>query len=603
MLKLKESACHAPAAQVIEESFEEIFADYVRRLRASDSPLLKERRSREQLREAAGIILDNTVERLRASCNSVRRMDEGLAEAIGETRAQDGVHLSESLRAAFALSQAALGVVAERLPPSPRSMSEVAAVAEAIHQSIVDRFARLSSSYVDYLLRKVHEAHADERWRIGRELNESVAYALVVLGHCLELHEDLKATDVARSEAKFGQARSLTRDALTSVRKTAEGLHRIRTQGSLQEDLSDLLKMNVPPSIRTWISVRTEDTVVPPHVREELLFVLRDAIIGALTCPAVREIKVEIVSTSERVVALVEECGENSAPEASNFAREIGLRSMHERVTLLGGTLSAHREATDTRIKIELPLARTQSYDNRSRPTPDHPTTVLLADGHELFRRSVAEMLASEPERVRLVGEVGAEAEAVNISRGRRPEVVLLDAEILITGVDSAIGRIAEASPDSKVILLTMYEDPSSIYGPSGARDCAYLLKSASRRELFSAIDAVASGEARVVMSIHRDDFEGAGTALRERLSERQLEILALVAQKASNKEIAASLHITEGTVKRHLANVYKQLSVGSRREAVRKVIEEGSMSWRGSFLSLPLSVGAFWVGCFLNLA
>lgn len=602
MLKVEGVADHAPAARIIEEGFEEIFTDYVRRLRASENSLLKESKIREQLRQDASVVLRDTVERLRTPRRSTARVDESLPEAIGETRAQGSVHLNESLRAAFALSQATLGVVAEKLPPSPRSRSEVAAVAEAIHQSITDRFARLSSSYVDYLLRKVHEAHADERWRIGRELNGRVAHTLMVLSHCLEFREDPRAADASRSGVKIDQARILARDALTSLRKTAEELHRVGARGSLQEALSELLRTSVPPRIQTWISVRGDDSMVPPHVREEMLLVLRDAITGTLTYPGVREIKVELLTSSEKVVALVEDSEGASAPGAGNFSREIVLRSMRERVALLGGTLDVYHGTTSARVKIELPLPGAQNSGDEPHSTPNCPVTVLLVDGHDLFRRSVAEMLASEPERIRLVGEAGDEAEALEIARRRRPEVVLLDAETPITGVDSASRKIAEASPASRVVLLTMYENPRLIYGISGTDTYAYLLKSASRIELLSAIDATSKREERVVMSVHRDDLGGARTPLRERLSERQLEILALVARGASNKQIAASLHITEGTVKRHLANIYKQLGVGSRREAARKVIEEGLVSWREPFLNLSLSVGALWTGCLLSL-
>jgi len=199
---------------------------------------------------------------------------------------------------------------------------------------------------------------------------------------------------------------------------------------------------------------------------------------------------------------------------------------------------------------------------------------VLLADDHTLFREGVAEILAAE-EGLQIVGEAKDGGETVQLAEKERPDVVLLDVEMPGPGAEETVRGVLRASPSSKVVVLTMHDEPPLVRNLLGSGANAYMIKSATRQELVAAIEAVNRDPDRVVLSVSRDTLErleGRG----ERLSERELEVLSLAAKAMSNYQIACRLCIAEGTVKRHLTNVYAKLGVTCRVEAVNEAVAAG---------------------------
>lgn len=153
------------------------------------------------------------------------------------------------------------------------------------------------------------------------------------------------------------------------------------------------------------------------------------------------------------------------------------------------------------------------------------PIRVLLVDDHVLVREGFGEILSIEP-TVELVGEAGNGAEAVELARAERPDVVLLDIEMPTLGGEEAIRGILEISPSSKVVMLTMYDDPRLVrrflrLGASG-----YMVKSARREDLLTTIRSVALGEDRVVLNLSQSTMERLEKPEEVPLTERQLEVL-----------------------------------------------------------------------------
>jgi DNA-binding NarL/FixJ family response regulator len=200
---------------------------------------------------------------------------------------------------------------------------------------------------------------------------------------------------------------------------------------------------------------------------------------------------------------------------------------------------------------------------------------VLLVDDHALFREGIAEILTAEG-GVEVVGEASDGLEAVELARTRRPEVVLLDVQMPVMGGEEAIGPILEASPSSQVVVLTMHDDARLVRSMIARGARAYVGKNATREELVAAVRAAASGERRVVLSLSHDAAEKLQGGAEAPLTARELEIVLLAARGMSNYQIASSLRLVEGTVKRHLSNVYRKLGVGSRGEATRVALSEG---------------------------
>ena len=205
---------------------------------------------------------------------------------------------------------------------------------------------------------------------------------------------------------------------------------------------------------------------------------------------------------------------------------------------------------------------------------------VLLVDDHALFREGVAEIFDAEDD-MQVVGEAENGLEAVTLAAKETPDVVILDVEMPVMGAEMAIGRILRASPSSKVLMLTMYDEPRLVRKLLALGAHGYIVKNATREELVAAVRTVYRVDNRVVLSVSRntaDRLEGAEKSL---LSSRELEVLLLAARAMSNSQIASYLHISEGTVKRHLTNIYAKLGVSSRADAAKKALTSGLITFR----------------------
>lgn len=205
----------------------------------------------------------------------------------------------------------------------------------------------------------------------------------------------------------------------------------------------------------------------------------------------------------------------------------------------------------------------------------DAPIKVLLVDDHALFREGVAEILATK-EDLQVVGRAGDGEEAVALVLEEKPDVVLLDIEMPGLGAEETLRRILRSSPSSKVLILTMHDESHLVRELMAVGARAYVVKSATREELISAIHTVKRNDDRVILSVSRDTLESLKGQEEGGLSSRELEILSLVAKAMSNAQVASHLYISEGTVKRHLTNIYAKLGARSRVEAVNKAVTDG---------------------------
>lgn len=210
----------------------------------------------------------------------------------------------------------------------------------------------------------------------------------------------------------------------------------------------------------------------------------------------------------------------------------------------------------------------------------DGPIRVLLADDHALFRDGLAEIFAAE-EGMEIVGEAENGQEAIAVAERERPDVVLLDVEMPVMGAEEALGRILHASPSSRVLVLTMYDDPRLVRNLLTLGAHAYIVKNATREELISAVRTINRSHDRVILSVSRNTADRLEGKEKEKLSGRELELLLLVSRAMSNRQIAAHLHISEGTVKRHLTNIYAKLGVSSRTDATKKALSSGLIKLR----------------------
>ena len=215
------------------------------------------------------------------------------------------------------------------------------------------------------------------------------------------------------------------------------------------------------------------------------------------------------------------------------------------------------------------------------------PIRLLIVDDHPVVRDGLHGMFTGDP-RFEVVGEAGDGAEAVALAERLRPDVVLMD--LRMPGVDgtTAIARMAERGVTAKVLVLTTYETDRDVLPAIKAGATGYLLKDATQQELFRAVGAAARGESVLSPSVATrllGQVRGRDAGV-EPLTQRELEVLQLIARGTTNREAARRLFISEASVKAHLLHVYAKLGVNDRAAAVAAAYERGLLTPGGGQLS-----------------
>ncbi|MGK5677900.1 response regulator [Actinoplanes sp. URMC 104] len=200
---------------------------------------------------------------------------------------------------------------------------------------------------------------------------------------------------------------------------------------------------------------------------------------------------------------------------------------------------------------------------------------LLLVDDHPVVRDGLRGMFAGD-ERFEVLGEAGDGAEALAVARATDPDVVLMD--LRMPGMDgvTAIKELRSQGVRARVLVLTTYDTDADVLPAIKAGATGYLLKDASRDELFRAVEAAHRGESVLSPAVAGRLMGNLRSPAREPLSQRELEVLALIARGHSNKEAAGRLFISEATVKTHLLHAYAKLGVRDRAAAVAVAFERG---------------------------
>jgi len=200
--------------------------------------------------------------------------------------------------------------------------------------------------------------------------------------------------------------------------------------------------------------------------------------------------------------------------------------------------------------------------------------TVLIADDHPIVRDGLRGIFTSRGFEV--LGEAANGAEAVALAERLRPDVVLMDLRMPGTDGVAAITELARLGNPARVLVLTTYDTDSDVLPAVEAGATGYLLKDAPREDLFRAVEAAARGEAVLSPAVASRLMGRVREPAREPLSQREREVLTLVARGSTNKEAAKKLFISEATVKTHLIHVYAKLGVKDRAAAVAVAFERG---------------------------
>ncbi len=210
---------------------------------------------------------------------------------------------------------------------------------------------------------------------------------------------------------------------------------------------------------------------------------------------------------------------------------------------------------------------------------------ILLVDDQPLFREGLRTLLSVHLD-FEVVGEAGNGSEAIKLAHSLRPQVVLMDLQMPVLDGVAATRRLHEEQPDCRVIVLTTFDDDEMVFEGLRAGAVGYLLKDAPSEKLAEAIRVAARGEtflqpsvaAKVVAEFARLSRKTVATAnpVIEPLSEREIEVLRLIAQGSRNREIISALFLAEGTVKNHVTNILGKLEARDRTQAALKARDSG---------------------------
>jgi DNA-binding NarL/FixJ family response regulator len=206
------------------------------------------------------------------------------------------------------------------------------------------------------------------------------------------------------------------------------------------------------------------------------------------------------------------------------------------------------------------------------------PVKLLIADDHPVVRDGLSSMFAREP-GFEVLGEAADGSEAVRLAQALQPDVILMDLRMPGTDGVTAIAELARRGVTARVLVLTTYDTDSHVLPAIEAGATGYLLKDAPRAELIRAVHAAARGQAVLSPSVATRLMSRVRTPAVEPLSQRELEVLELVAAGNTNREAAAALFISEATVKTHLLNIYAKLGVSDRTAAVAAAFNRGLLT------------------------
>ena len=205
-------------------------------------------------------------------------------------------------------------------------------------------------------------------------------------------------------------------------------------------------------------------------------------------------------------------------------------------------------------------------------------TTVIVVDDHQFVRQSVVKVVDAE-DGFEVVGQAGDGTTAIELVKQLRPNIVLLDVNMPGDDGLQVATRVRRIAPDTKIILLTMHEDEPTIRSAIAIEIEGFVPKTSSAEELSKALRVVAGGDtylSPVIAKRVMDLARGVGASIANELTDRELEILRMLARGCRSSEVAETLFVSVKTVKNHLTHIYSKLGVTTAAQAVAKAYQEG---------------------------
>jgi two-component system, NarL family, sensor histidine kinase FusK len=427
---------------------------------------------------------------------------------------------------------------------------------------------------------------AEERRRLAREVHDTLAQYLSATALQLQVARRLLPSG-ADAENHIQEAQALTHRALDEARRIIWGVAPSLLRGrSLPEALADEAE---DFSRRTHVMASFAQIGGPVTLDDErsvaLIRVVQEALHNIEKHAAAKRVRVELEAEAEagevRLLVVDDGCGFALSPSTKSDALRggsFGLTSMNERVRLAGGRLdieSAPGWGTRVHARVPLTVPTDADIEQATQPQDSDPVRVLIVDDYPLARNGLRRALEDYP-NVAVVGDARDAAEALELTAALQPDVILMDLQMpRLSGV-TAIRQLRQTRSEARVLVLTAFAQDEYLFEALRAGARGYLLKSAEVGELVDAIQEVHAGGTLVAPSltprlVERVSWIDESSRIAETLTEREAEVLRLIATGARNRDIANQLVITEKTVKHHIGQLHAKLGVRTRTEAVAR--------------------------------
>lgn len=436
----------------------------------------------------------------------------------------------------------------------------------------------------------------EERNRMAREIHDTLAQSLTGIVLRLQASVEMLWNDPESARAELESAGSLARESLAEARRSVSGLQpQVLGASSLVEFIQKEVDQLNETDVLVFMDVDGQE---PESIdrRNSLaaLRIVQESLSNISHHAYARTARLRLAFGPGELRLNISDDGVGFDPAAPRDAETtagqgFGLTSMQERALLAGGDFEIQSApGMGAQVRVQIPY-QTNGETPRNgnfalangrhvEEDPREVIRVLIVDDHELVRRGINGIL-NRASGVTVVGQAGDGEEAIEMIRELKPDVVLLDVQMpKMDGVET-VKRLGQMGLDARVILMSIYAKDEYIFEGLRAGARGYLGKEVGRNELIEAIREVHAGGSLLKPVAASRLVESWDNSQGSALTERELEVLELLANGKRDKEIAGDLVVSVRTVRFHVENLYQKLDVRNRTEAVRVGTERGILA------------------------
>jgi PAS domain S-box-containing protein len=455
------------------------------------------------------------------------------------------------------------------------------------------------------LTARLLEVQEEDRRQVAYDIHDGLGQLMTAASMHLESFSRYRGeAQSAAGEKEFAKARSCLQDAVVEMRRLVSELGPLLLEdvGLMEASRRLLSDMAERANWEIEFEGGANDDRLDPMAETALFRIVQEALANVAKHAHAGRVRISFTRQRDTLKLEVRDWGRGFEPnrmlDKPERGRHVGLLGMRERAVLIGGEFSIESSpGKGTCVVVTVPVAPAAApaigqrkaevvpmvEARRGREPSRQEITVLIADDHPMVREGLRSML--DDDEIEVIGEAATGAEAVERVQQLNPEVVLMDVRMPDMDGLAATEVVKQGSPDTSVIVITSYESKDYLRRAIEVGAAGYLLKGMSRERLLEAIRLVRGGgsliDARLLsellkeMGVEGSRFQGAEGAL-EALTPREQDVLQFLVRGLTNKEIAAEMHYSVGTVKNVVQRVIEKLGVSDRTQAAVYAVRAG---------------------------